>query len=1557
MLSAYSSRSMRSFTPDPATAASGTRSLSVRHYVFNNATFKCLRSLGGGNGDRCRDPFKDNIGEVSLRPGLAYEPIDVVYTWVNGSDPIWVEKMQFWKEKMLEKEHSEAISANASVGNEAVNATSGEGDQHSLNRYRDSNELKYSLRSLELYAPWIHKIYIVTDNQVPNWLDTTHPRIQMISHTDIFNNVSHLPVFSSPAIEAHLHNIPGLTKKFIYFNDDVMLGRSVLPEDFTSVSGVQKFVFAWEVPKCAPGCSDSWIGDGYCDRACNVSSCDFDFPDCVNATVAVGRNTRHDGQKAHTAMCAKGCPETWVSDKTCDNKCKNEACGWDIGDCGLEIMAENMPHIALTLKDVSFSMSNSGGISNSTMHDNTDSDATELFTNDIVKGGDIELPEKAVPLVMTIVNGTTSVYFNLSFLPCQARHDISMPCKQNFSYTAARYIASEGIVHQSILLNKHDILGVLLFHGQEGAPDHPGFPQDVEFIVSGANVVTDISVEVKFRIRLVKNDQESEMKVAYEGIPTGLHPLDGRCAACPETAEMEDFVYAHGNPVLKSKLHTQPFLSNENPLQGLTQSSSINSIYVGAVVQMTLNPHILNRLQSIPGVLSSVQIGDEKLGNIFVRQVITSHNMRMMQTVVPICTVLGRFNAVTADWFGALYPFSSKERDECYRLTLRQFLSSESNKNSLQRIKSKPKYPNIRFSSEITENNNNKSAENIDNTMLLLLHFPKNFTERNLPSSAEVEEKRLNNNNNSSNLLHNDLQRWFQIRVELFRIDEAMNEKSANEIEFSTTVLSLMQVNEPKPIHVQNSVKFAENSARFGCMLLNVKWQFDPIQEEIYELSDVFTEPNHSLSELSIKRRLTDVRGEKVVRDIKLIYSVGSKVSTEVKNKHVSRPLGSNLMVNKMMSSSSKYKHDLSNQSVLSKERMHSVLMSYLSAGLIALVDRSKLEQKTTAKFGHSLIVVEKISGAMVEFWRLIATSLGFTAVEDISLNRRRLTTDTYGQSLIYVNRLYHKTFGAENRKVPAHVPHMIDSVVMKEMQDMFKEEWLATSSHKFRSSKDMQYAFSYYYYLMNRNKAKPPSLYEYVSTEVDTNHDGFLDENEFLTLSSLVAGRSPKQSEIDKYYECTYRLGNYSNLTHTYNESSVSILNSKEKSDDEKLIRKKIGAAAIRKIEKIVQDRKDAGVESNPEGTVSITSVSKVELPGVTYEHSIKTKRFPSVDDVLGCPMIVSELKDRLSWPITYTTGTEKDVAFEMIGDNFTDSYSQLNSIRARRPKFICINDNMKEPSIDLMKAFADFFSAMYPLPSSFELTLGTVNPSLYTDELLAMKQSTLLRIISGCKNLMSHILSPIISIKFIVVSFLKMIVMIIDGDDEGSGLYLFFRRVFVAKGSMQSSMRSMSFFSGWVTSHDHGYEMNAAGKMIHTMSMSLPFSFLVVNCIVVSLILWIYRSTRRRRVLPQTSVAVISSDSNTTMQPALDEVAKLDGVTAPKLAVAASVEKSKSSRMTARPSKEDNEDFLNKLWRTAGYSGGETEEKSPADNSDNAEPSWEDREQFLGEGKDASH
>ncbi|XP_037827528.1 N-acetylglucosamine-1-phosphotransferase subunits alpha/beta isoform X1 [Lucilia sericata] len=178
------------------------------------------------------------------------EPIDVVYTWVNGSDPAFISSI-----KKYDPNFDPA-------------------------RFDDKNELKYSLRSVEKFAPWVRNIYIVTNGQIPKWLDLTNERVKIVSHEILAPNSQWLPTFSSAAIETFIHRIPNLSKRFLYLNDDIFLGSELYPEDlYTDSEGVRIYQ-AWIVPDCAEDCPWTYIGDGACDRHCNIEACQYDGGDC-----------------------------------------------------------------------------------------------------------------------------------------------------------------------------------------------------------------------------------------------------------------------------------------------------------------------------------------------------------------------------------------------------------------------------------------------------------------------------------------------------------------------------------------------------------------------------------------------------------------------------------------------------------------------------------------------------------------------------------------------------------------------------------------------------------------------------------------------------------------------------------------------------------------------------------------------------------------------------------------------------------------------------------------------------------------------------------------------------------------------------------------------------------------------------------------------------------------------------------------------------------------------------------------------------------------------------
>lgn len=145
--------------------------------------------------------------------------IDVVYTWVNHRDPEW--------RRMYAR----------AVGDLSI--ASSQDDGRSLDRFLSRDELKYSLRSVAAFAPWVRRIHIVSNCAPPPWLKMDHPKIRWVDHADILP-AAVLPTFSSHAIEARLHHVPGLSDHFLYFNDDFFLGRPTTPEDFFFSNGIAK---------------------------------------------------------------------------------------------------------------------------------------------------------------------------------------------------------------------------------------------------------------------------------------------------------------------------------------------------------------------------------------------------------------------------------------------------------------------------------------------------------------------------------------------------------------------------------------------------------------------------------------------------------------------------------------------------------------------------------------------------------------------------------------------------------------------------------------------------------------------------------------------------------------------------------------------------------------------------------------------------------------------------------------------------------------------------------------------------------------------------------------------------------------------------------------------------------------------------------------------------------------------------------------------------------------------------------------------------------------------
>lgn len=88
-------------------------------------------------------------------------------------------------------------------------------------RFYDWGTLKYVLRGISQYMPYIDNVFLVVSNieQVPDYVDQT--KVKIVLHKD-FIPEEYLPTFQPNAIEIFMHMISGLGEEFVYFNDDMI---------------------------------------------------------------------------------------------------------------------------------------------------------------------------------------------------------------------------------------------------------------------------------------------------------------------------------------------------------------------------------------------------------------------------------------------------------------------------------------------------------------------------------------------------------------------------------------------------------------------------------------------------------------------------------------------------------------------------------------------------------------------------------------------------------------------------------------------------------------------------------------------------------------------------------------------------------------------------------------------------------------------------------------------------------------------------------------------------------------------------------------------------------------------------------------------------------------------------------------------------------------------------------------------------------------------------------------------------------------------------------------
>ena len=145
--------------------------------------------------------------------------IDIVLPWVDGDDPILNARRMSYMNNGAEAKHEDVAGSS---------------------RYKSLGEIQYCIASINMFAPFVRKIFLVTDGQDPHleeYLNKMFPNghipIEIIDHKVIFQGYEqYLPVFNSRAIETLIWRIPGLSERFILMNDDFLFIRKTTERDF-----------------------------------------------------------------------------------------------------------------------------------------------------------------------------------------------------------------------------------------------------------------------------------------------------------------------------------------------------------------------------------------------------------------------------------------------------------------------------------------------------------------------------------------------------------------------------------------------------------------------------------------------------------------------------------------------------------------------------------------------------------------------------------------------------------------------------------------------------------------------------------------------------------------------------------------------------------------------------------------------------------------------------------------------------------------------------------------------------------------------------------------------------------------------------------------------------------------------------------------------------------------------------------------------------------------------------------------------------------------------------
>ncbi|KAG3200111.1 hypothetical protein PC128_g4852 [Phytophthora cactorum] len=1235
-----SSRSRRALAPD-SSGSSSRSSCFVPFIFFLGVLITCFGFILS----EWEPVDRSNIGGVKAEDFLSYGPIDVVYTWVNGTDPRWKTEKEFWHKHWIASLTGQPLPV---WGQEAT--VKGKDDSNSDNRFRDNEELRYSLRSLEKYAPWVRHIYVVTDGQIPSWLDIESPKLSIVKHSDIFANKSHLPVFSSPAIEWNLDNIPGLSDMFLYFNDDVFLGSPIRPEDFVSQAGVQKAYFAWEIPLCSNRCWESSLANGRCDKECNVTACDFDMGDCGCNVNPLDGSVSCDAEKIASILehapkppkignhlCQGLCQYQWLGNGMCDRTCNVSSCAFDGGDCRVvKPYDRHRPHV----------------------HDDDEDEVLSPLVKDLWSA-DVELNHTLVQVPLD-VNAT---YLNLTDA-----------FGVNGSISSAAHDNEELIRFASVYETE---MVLLLVFGRD--PEANPMTSSVQITVVGEDA-DGSPIQLDFSMVRGKNQIEEATSLAELG---GTEEITSGVSTFQNTSVRPQHIRLPFGFRQATFRNVLPSSDEETEIQLATATNegeeklSDESI---AVVANKLASKVPLVEVFLPFNITGKKLNDGDILNLGWNMDLRLHNdekdidwsdhdvcqlkVPKKKPATPAAAETGASEtkedvAVDASKEGSLAGEGQTEEEI---IPVINDLLGETGGDKTQQDEAKQDEDIdagvAEYDGGVTKCRLAEDNRGIFVTVRILTNHAHAVLSAAgaLDDDEEESETDTSDTPEASSSIASDTDGG----IDYSAVDKMLQDwKTSPQV--ADGQICFYDADRADPSRYRYCFALAMghyHSEEVELMHKPTLWALlhPPKPKVVYT---PYTGDDPALLELldrciDTTRRLIGIRPRICHPNEVPVPRPPVKDEAKVDLQKVKEEEGRRLAC------------EAQKRRFAQREEREKEEREAQASGLLGGLSRFVGNIKTAVGLGHVVPANESLDD--VEYADVCGPAEPKKEKPQVTLRdaQAHLSKDTFGDSLRFVNKLYNRAFGkpktSDRRRVPSHMPFLLQKSMIREIKDHWTKEIQDTSAHRFRHPQDMQFSFSYFHYLINRAKIHPHTLEEIWREYLDANRNGILDENEVLTAASLAHGDAPPEDFVNEVREC-------------------------------------------------VQPEKREKVREIPtaDGTLRL---SETLTPYITLEN---LERCPSVRDALVKNVRYENKVELMS---------ETEVTFHMLSDNFKFAWKQMMGTRARRTKFVCINDDMKFPSTAVSQILHELFLSIWPKRSQFELPYHLKNRYAHIDEFNAAQE-----------------------------------------------------------------------------------------------------------------------------------------------------------------------------------------------------------------------------------------